>query len=460
MPLPLKLAAFERYMLTDDRPTHPMAFVIRLSFSGECQREAFESAVDRALELHPLLRSRIDGVDDKHLFWVAVENPHPYVDWDEEDVPMRFPETEQIDIRANTGLRIWVRTGGLRTHIALQFHHSCCDGIGAYRFVEDLLCAYDMAVRGASSEASFRTLDQERLAERARFGVNWFVFLWRLIPEMWGILIGIPIFFFGRPVATRVPEEPQLSESERLTLLDWPVHTFNEEETKRLRNAARATGATLNDLVLRDWFLTLHEWNRELDPETRKRLIRVMIPVNLRLPGDDELPAANVVAMVPVDRRPHRYRNKRRMLKGLALESKFLQTFRLGLAFIRACQIIGTIPRGMSVLARADRCYGSSVLSNMGRLFVEAECRRRGAMIVCGDMVLEGVHSAPPIRPHTTTALSMLSYANELSLILHYDRFHFTADAINELFARLVEKLEQTAGITADESRHPSSAAT
>jgi len=460
MPPSLKLAAFERYMLADDRSSHPMAFIIRLQFSGQCRRDAFEAAVIRALEFHPLLRSRIEDEPGKSLSWVAVEETRPFIDWDDDASPMRFPQQEQIDLRKNSGLRIWVRNGSERTEMALQFHHCCCDGIGAYRFIEDLLCAYDIAVRGASSEATFRPLDENRLPARGRFGVNRLVFLWRLIPEMWGIVIGIPIFFFSRPVATQSPEVPCLKESDCLNLLDWPAYTFSEEGSKRLRDVARDSGVTLNDLVLRDWYLTLHEWNLELDPATRKRLIRVMIPINLRLPDDDQLSAANVVAMVPVDRRPHRYRNTQRMLKGLGREMKFLKTFRLGLAFIRACEIIGLHPRGLELLARADRCYASSVLSNLGQLFAQAECTRRGANLVCGELVLERVHSTPPIRPYTTTCVSMLSYANRLSLIINYDRHHFTSAAIEELFARLVRRLNDTAGITADEPRQQTSVVT
>ena len=51
---PLPLSTFERYMLADDRPEYPMAFVARVKLCGTLRREVFGAALDETLSRHPL----------------------------------------------------------------------------------------------------------------------------------------------------------------------------------------------------------------------------------------------------------------------------------------------------------------------------------------------------------------------------------------------------------------------
>ncbi len=51
---PLPLSAFERYMLSDDRPDYPMVFATQLRLSGEIDRPAFESSFGEARLASPL----------------------------------------------------------------------------------------------------------------------------------------------------------------------------------------------------------------------------------------------------------------------------------------------------------------------------------------------------------------------------------------------------------------------
>ena len=166
MPLPLKLVAFERYMLADDRDSHPMTFTVRLKFSGQFDGEAFESAVEVAVGRHPFLNAHLSGDHERKLRWTPAPGVKTYIDVAELDMPLQFPGSERIDLRNQTGLRIWVRTGPETTEMRLQFHHSCCDGIGSYRFIEDLLCAYDQAVYPEGGRSKFRPLDTSRLQRR------------------------------------------------------------------------------------------------------------------------------------------------------------------------------------------------------------------------------------------------------------------------------------------------------
>ncbi|MFN9976428.1 MAG: hypothetical protein ACK58T_41665, partial [Phycisphaerae bacterium] len=56
---PLPLSHFEYYMFIDDRPSHPMVFVMVVHVDGCLLREPFETAVRETLETHPLFMCHV-----------------------------------------------------------------------------------------------------------------------------------------------------------------------------------------------------------------------------------------------------------------------------------------------------------------------------------------------------------------------------------------------------------------
>lgn len=446
MILPLKATAFERYMQIDDLPSHPMTFTIRLKFLGKVDRSAFDGAVDRGVRLHPLLCAHLVGDLPGPLTWVQADDPSPCVDYGDEAKPLRFPGTEQIDLRTHTGLRIWVRGGDERTEMRFQFHHSCCDGIGAYRLVEDVLCAYHLAHCPEDRDVTFRPLDPELLRARMRFGITRWRAVLRVPLEIWGVVAGLAMFLLLRPQPLVSPQRPIDEEADSPLLLDFPAHTFESDELNRLRDAARAAGATMNDLLLRDLLLAMDEWNASLDPRTCGRMMRVMIPVNLRSAGDERMPAANVVGMVNLDRWLKWYRNPQRLLSSIAWEMRFLKHFRFALAFIRCITLAERIPGGLKFMTRANCCHATSSLSNLGQVFAHAPLPHHEGKLVAGGLLLAGVESVPPVRSLSATGLTCLYYGGRLTLIQNYDRHYFTRQAAAELMALTVRQILKSAG--------------
>ena len=444
MVLPLRLVPFERYMLTDDRPTHPMAFTIRLLFSGRLDPDAFRRAVSRATAIHPLLHARIEGERSRDLTWVGAPDLDPFVDIAATDEPMEYPGSAGIDLRRELGIRIWVRHGGDRVEMRFQYHHSCSDGVGAYRYIEDVLCHYHAELASDDANDYVQPIDEELLRQRTRFGLSWWRLLLRMPIEFWGMVIGVSVFMLRKSGQIRSPQVPRHSDGERRRVLDMPAHTFTVDETKQLLQVARSHGATLTELLLREVLLATYSWNVECDPGSGSELLRIMVPADLRGKGDERMPATNVVGMAMVDRRPGRWRNMDRLLKLIKLRMKFLKRFRLSISFIRATALFGAIPGGMEFLARADRCYATSVLSNMGRLFHFAKLPRTEGKLVAGDLVLEGAESAPPVRPFTATAWTCLSYNGRLTIVMNYDREYFTAADAQRHLSFHVQQIHKT----------------
>ena len=435
-------------MLADDRPEHPMTFVMRLVLSGEFERRAFATAVELAVGRHPLLGAHVRRCGGRGLAWVPALDPRPWIDYGATSDPRTFPGAERIDLGSSSGVRLWVRTARGRTEISAQFHHACCDGLGAFRFLEDLLVAYDRAARPAA-DAAFRPLDVGLLRHRARFGLSWPRIALRLPVELAGIVVGVAGLLLIRPAPLATPSRPVLDAMARLAVLDCPSHTFEPAESEELLRAARDARATLNDVVLHDMLVTLHAWNVRHDSAARRRGLRIVFPVNLRGPRDGALPAANVVAMVFLDRRVDRFRDRGRELGRITLETRLVKKLRTSLAFVRCVAMLAAIPGALDVLTRARRCYATGVFANLGEVFADAPLPRRQGRLITGRLVLEEVHSTPPVRPLTGVALSLLSYAGRMTLDLNYDRHHLTAEAAGQLLRQLVARLRPTAVSTA-----------
>lgn len=442
---PLPLTPFEKYMMLDDHERQPMAFCIRLYFSGRPDEAAFREAVHRALARHPLLRSTVVGEPYRLWKWQPVESPQVPIDVAPLGAPLRCPGGRvRIDLHQEIGLRIWVRTGESTTEIQFQFHHSTCDGIGAYRYIEDVLAAYDQLLRGDDA-GQWRPISLARLTRRTHFGQSWFGRLMHMPWELWGVVVGMTIFLSVKPVNMPSPETPQLEPDDEQTILDMPAYTFSKGDYDVLRSVTREAKATVNDLLVRDHLLGMHAWLVKHQPQHARRYLRDMMPVNLRGPEDDALPATNVVGMVFIDRKLHRYKTPRRLLRGIKFETAWLKVMRLATAWSRCCDLmLHWLPRGADILINLQRPVATSSLSNMGRIFYGHKLRLEDGKIAAGDLVLERAESAPPVRPFTCSSLTTLSYNGQLTVTMNYDRYHLTPAAAQGLLDAYIDRMKET----------------
>lgn len=422
--MPLPLVVFERYLLADDHAHHPMTFQLRLLFSGSLEEQAFERACTRALRQNALFGARVAG-QGRERAWVAPPQWRPWIDAGPLGREFAYPGQERIAIDRESPTRIWVRSDADQVEVRLQVHHSSGDGLGAYQFLEDLLAAYDLECRGPQAGSRLRTVEPQRLLNRGRFGLDWWGQLRRLPAEIWGLVVGMFIFFAGRPVVLARRESEPPKEDGRC-LLDMPAYHFTAAEFTGLKAAARRDGATLNDLLLCELFRAVERWQGLCRAPLGHKLVRVMMPVDLRTTGDERLPATNVVAMVNIDRRPTWIRNWRRGLRLIRWETWFLKRFRFGLSFIRGLAFCERLPGGLEAFSNLRRPYATAVLSNLGKVFEGPGLVRDQGKVTAGGLRLETVESAPPVRAGTTVGVSILSYAGRLGIVLSYDRWHWT----------------------------------
>jgi hypothetical protein len=444
---PLTLTAFERYMWCDSRPTSPMTHFVILRCSGPLDEAAFRTAVAGAVDRHPLLRARIEGRETGPARWVRAPAAPPACDVAGAAAPLRLPGTEELDLRRENGFRAWVRGDADETVIRLQFHHACCDGVAAIRFVEDILVAYDHLVRRGTGAPPWPPLRPDRLPRRADFGLSPLGKALRLPLDFWGVVIGYLLFILPRATPAAAPHEPALGADELATLPEAVVHAFSPADTARLLAAARSAGATVNDVLLRDFFLALAAWNWEHLPGLETQFVRIMVPFDLRTAADDALPAANVVGMVNIDRLMHRQRPRDRsaLLRSVRLEMRYQKTLRFGIAANRIAAAIQAAlrirPGWSDALYGVQRCMTTAVVSNWGRLFDRSPLARDDGRLVAGGLVVEAVESVSPQRINSGLGFAISTYAGRLTLTLNYDRRRFTRSDAEALLQTVVREV-------------------
>ncbi len=438
---PLPLEAFERYMLADDCSPYPADGFFHLTLRGPVQAEVFEGAIEAAIARHPLMQAWVEHDGRGRPTWAEAEQRRPFITWDPAVRPANCSNGPGIDLAREIGARFFLTRSDDRTSMLMQMHHACCDGLAMVQIAEDILVEYHRRVGGA---AEWRPLDHNRLRRRGHFGMSR---LGRLRRAPFDLVAGLAALeYFGhRPV----PLGPLRAPAPDCSVPpDYPAlltDALTREETGRLRLAAKRQGVTVNDLMLRDLFLTLHDCTEETGTGKNRQIIRIMVPMDLRVPADKATPAANLVSMTYLDRRPGRFANAAKLLASIHREMRLLKWGRAGITLIRGIEVAERLPGGLRNILPYHRCLATAVLSNIGiieRMFqfptVDGRC---GA----GEAVLESIGAAPPLRPMTRASFITLCCAGRLDITLHYDSHVLSADEGRHLLDEFVERLRKSA---------------
>jgi len=436
---PLPLAAFEQYMLTDDCAEYPADFFVRLRFAGRMDRPALEAAAAAALRRHPLLRAVVRARGKGRFEWVPAESPNLPFTWHAGARPVASAADLHIDLRRRIGWHVHVAQQDDQAEMLCQFHHACCDGLGAMRFIEDVLAGYHNALSPPGACQALRALDPGRLRQRGKFGLSPLKYLLRAHKELLGLL-GSTEYFMHRPVP--LAGSAPLPDAAACEFPAIFAHTFSAADTDKLRKLVAQIGGTVNDLLLRDLFVAISAWNVGRDPQLRNRFVRIMIPTNLRNAGDEATPAANVVSMVHLDRRPHSASSLRGLSRLARLEMKICKNWRLGLTTIHYMQFFRLFPGGLRKLIPTHRCLATTVLSNLGDITRDMALPRRDGRLVAGNLTLEAIDAVPPIRTMTHASFGVLFYAGRLTIALQYDARRFTGADGADLLSSYVRQIE------------------
>lgn len=416
---PLPLTPIEELFFTDDRPAYPSCCFLRAGFSGCFDPGKLEATIRATIQRHPLLTAKVER-RGSGLVWVPAEKPLPSIVWQVQPGPDGFPPAVRIDLLAEMGIRFLVHQHDSGSALYIQFHHAVCDGVGIFQLLHEILLGY--AGSRESSVAQKPGLDLERW-DRARRGVfalpiaKQLVLATRHFMNLWSVLQ----FVRKSPSALRPhPAEPH----DGAPAGDYPAATtvrLTSEETTALQNAAGRLRVTVNDLLLRDLFMAVHEWRKSQDIHGSNQCLRLAVPVNLRAPGEHDVPVSNILSMVFLDRCDLNFDDPNALLRGVSHEMKRHKQRHMGQILPLALALGRNLPGGLKKHIWANKCLVSSLLSNLGKLFENSPLRGACGRLVVGNVTLHSVEVLPPVRPHMQAAFVVGTYAGQLWATLRYD---------------------------------------
>ncbi len=423
----LRLAPFERYMLVDDRPSHPMHIVTRLRFEGPLDTQQLEEATQATLAGHPLLTATLSPAHR----W-QFDGTRVAIQWRDTAFAPTDLNLNPIDLRQEPGLKIYAHTQGLQSEVVIQVHHACCDGLGLLGFVEDLLSHYGR-VGGESWPLPQR--NQQLLSQRHQLGLtgkDW----WKALSRQ-GRAICSTLQFLRRPAQTLGTHPSQSHQKERTFVFD--TLRLALKASQQLLQRARDMQVTLNDLLLSTLLLTLHD---QKVSESDSPWLRLCVPMNYRQAQHHLLPATNWVSLMFLTRRNRDLQSPSDLIRSIHQEMSRIKrnqegmTFNLGLALYHR---LGLLRPHCEV----SHCRTTAVMSNLGVPLSNHPGVQADGRVHLGDLTLTEMDFLPPIRPLTHLSLGVFTYAQQLCLSFHVDDTVLTPQQVQKLQGDFVRRLQE-----------------
>lgn len=440
------LSNFESYMWLDDGPKYPMVFFIELHLTGHLQRLPFEEALAETLRFHPLLTSCVRRNRWGRSSWVPAGHS-PRVEWLSVDERPFFEPVPGIDLTQEPGLRMWVRHQPAESRVVFQFHHAATDGVGAIQFLGDLLARYGVrTTRPGEEPPEPGVVTPQRLHQREMLwpGPEFRRGLWRRTCQRWWDLARKRV----RPLAPGRGAMDADAGRRHPPFPPFYTRVLDRGIVRGLQQSSAALCVTINDLCALAMFRTLAWWNDSHGSESPNQWLRLGVPLSLRTPLHDDLPAANSVSFMMLSQRQGDLADGPRVLAYVHRAAEVcaggvegrLFTFWLGGA---AAQWPWLFLRG------AGRgCFCTAVLANVGnvRRHLRGRFPLREGKCVAGSVVLESLTGAAPIRPGTPVAASIGLYAGRLYLNMNCDPAWCSPGEAENLIDRFTETIVSLAG--------------
>lgn len=457
---PLRLSDFEYYMLADDRPSHPMVIVMLVEVSGQLLEREFRDSVRDLIRSQPLLSSRVE----KHggdWFWVEApdQDAGKLIEWQQvsaDDVLQFTPQVRCIDLRQSVGICAEVRASAERSRVAVHLHHACCDGIGAVQIVGELFARYGQRTSAANARMpEFVVPDRAALRLRDQFdaittSTNHRRSPGRTVAKIARLLLRSPVTLTGS-VAPVV-------ESGHVAI---HRHVLPRSRHRALRAVAASLQVSLNDLLIREMLQLIRDWNAADGRASGRDWIRLGIPLSMRAPVHEHVPACNIVSYALVTRRMRDCDDPAALLASIHDQTGDVLFHREGIVCLKLFKWLRRVPGAMSLFLKGKSCLSTLVLANVGDLRRRFNGRfplQQGKW-VAGNVVIEHIHGVAPVRPRTHASVSIGDYAGELSVSIRTDPEAFDRAASVRFLTEFVARLNRLAAPRHDDANPPDDAA-
>jgi len=456
------VAGFEHYMLADDTLRYPMVFWLKATFSGRVDKDRLNQAFQKIVRQQPLLRSRLHSRLFGFRFrfkWREEPNTLAHLDAAKKGTPLNSPISGHLgfDLKKEPGIRLIVREDEESSEWFLQLHHAVSDGTGGLRFLEQLFKEYAENPPNKNDSPRDDELSPalaRRFARRGRFDLS----LWQIVKRLHDDIKTTCVYYAvrPRPLAKRKPGYASALASSQFNLPNTVNYTFSARSTAGLKRTARAWSGTLNDLLLRDLFLTLDKFNKS---GINKRTIRLCMPVNLRTPNDDNMPIANIMGMCALDRSGPALDRPHDLMAGITAETRRIKSKRLALGITFIPALLSFVPGLLTVAMRRPgywKCATTAILSNLGPSFRgHLLPQNESGQVAFNGLVLRRLELLPPVKVDANLAIGVVTYDDKMTLTLNYDKLALSDHDAKTILADYLAQLSDSMMFTADEDLEP-----
>jgi hypothetical protein len=268
--------------------------------------------------------------------------------------------------------------------------------------------------------------------------------------------MGDALLFLLQPPAPLASPNPPPAGEPRVPA-EMLTRSLGQDLTARMRGAATRAGATINDLLLCNLFVTLKRWNAAHGQSTK--WLRILIPQNLRTAEDSATPTANIMSFAFLTRRFTACDSAAGLMPSLHAETGAIRRDRLSVFFLKTVTFALSIGVSKKCLA-SKNCFATATLSNLGlptrRFVAQFPHNERG--LVVGNLVFRSLTGAPPIRPGTRAAFAIITSVDDTLLAMKYDAQYLRQADARQLLEEYVKQIAATAdGGLAGEDRRGSS---
>lgn len=437
---PLPLNSMELSLVWDSAPGYPVLCDMEIILNGRIDRDAAEKGLLVALAHNPLFRSIIEVGPRGQLQWVLSNKPI-FLDWAPLGVPVADQYNQPADLFRRPSLRVYVREGSCESRVLFQFHHSVSDGIGGFHFIEDFLVGYAREFPEGQS-LKVRDIDISRLKRRNLTTDGGCLI--RGVADWFNSLRYNLSFLFRCPQSLAVPKQS----SGPYPVYRHLVGTLSGSVMARLRQVARDSGVSVNDLLLRDLFIATRKWNEQHQSTKSNGRIQIVMPQNLRSRDDRALPATNAMAFSFIARPESETHNPDELLNWIKTETETIRRGQLSRYYL-AMMDYGYHLRLLKTFLKMGNCFGTVILSNLSdptRRFV-TKFPRSDRGLVIGNLTFGGIEAVSHVRRQTNASFVVINRDETLTVCARIDHNLFSIEQGHRILDNFLAQLEETANV-------------
>ena len=430
---PLPCTPFERFMLLDDRPSHPMVYTVEVDLTGSIDADLLQSTLAETLSRHPLLCASLEGTALSRPRWVRASTAprlvigadHPPAEWHD----------EPIDLHSGPGIRARLATGCDPGPLTLRVHHACTDGLGLFTFVLEWLATCGRRRDRGQIPRPLPDSTTQLLRHRGRFPQSRerlsFTDRVRRIRRQLNVVSAATV-----PVALDDGLRNSPAAATASTGSRFYEERLSRDELALIRLCAKESGVSFNDWLLAALAQTIVRWNQERDQSSDGNRLRMTVPVDLRERDEQFTSACNRVSYKFLSRTYGGCLDWSSLLASISREMSAVREHRT-VVYLKWLRRLFLIPPLARHFARPDRCMSTALLSNVGDLSAAGRLLLPvvDGRLRAGDVEILAMRAAPPRRPLTHVAIATLSYAGELSILAARDDRNLSGAAMTRFLS-------------------------